>query len=57
VRLARETAANKVNWFEIVCPAFSDIVIPRNVRPVLREYALAIIVKLDLPSALHACPF
>jgi hypothetical protein len=53
VRLARESSANKVNCFEVMCPAFSDVTILRHLRPVFRKHALAIVVNLHLPGTFH----
>jgi len=56
-RLARESAANKVNWFKVMLSNFSDIPMPLYVRPMLRQDFVAEIVNFDLPLAGHSGSF
>jgi len=55
VRLARESSGNNVNWFEVVFSAFSDISESLNIWQASVQHALAVIIDLDLPHALHSC--
>jgi len=55
--LAREAAANKVNWFKIVSSDISHVSISGYTGPVLGKSPIAEIIKLDLPLAGHSRPF
>jgi len=55
--LAGESSANKVNWWEVVCPAFSDVSEFRDIGPVFREDFLAKLIILYLPFACHPGSF
>lgn len=56
VRLTWESAADNVNWIEVVGSAFSDVIESLHVGPVLGEYLLAERVNFHLPLALHPGP-
>jgi hypothetical protein len=56
--LAGEPAANNSNVLEHACPDRFDVIVPPNVRPLLREHPATPRIDLDLPHrASHPAPF
>ena len=53
VRLARESSANNVNWFEVVTSTFSDILMPPHIWPMFSQHFVTIIVVVALPRTRH----
>lgn len=53
-RLARVTAADDVNGFDVGPVNFSNVSIARHLRPVFRENSARVRVNLALPSDPHA---
>jgi hypothetical protein len=55
--LAGKSTADDVDWFEVVTSTLPDVSFPMDLRPMLFEDSVCIVINLHLPFANHASPF
>ncbi len=55
--LAWNTATNQIHARQVRLDRGLDVVVPSNIRPVLREHGQAVRISLDLPRDFHPGPF